>query len=137
MSFRSLNSGNDLMSLLPSTVSLLLSLTVLYFLLRLFILSRQFFADLSQTKSSISLLSATSRSTILSHMASRLFQFTAAKGKASSLLCRRLAFKALQLPYLHYHIIRENEYTLAYAALSLRLTQQTSYPNSSSTPLPL
>ena len=73
MSFRSLNSGNDLMSLLPCTVSLLLSLTVLYFLLRLFILSRQFFADLSQTKSSISSLSATSRSAILSHMASRLF----------------------------------------------------------------
>ena len=37
-------------------------------------------------------------------------KFHAAKIRGSSLLSRRLTCTALQLPYLHYHIIRANEY---------------------------
>ena len=50
---------------LPSPVDLLLSLTVLYFLLRLFILSRQFFAVFSPEKALISTLSLFTLSAIL------------------------------------------------------------------------
>ena len=39
-------------------------------------------------------------------------KFPAAKIRGSSLLSRRLTCTALQLPYLHYHIIRANEYPL-------------------------
>ena len=58
---------------LPSPVSLLLSLTVLYFFVQVVYFITAIFADLSQIKSFISLLSATSRAAILSHIVSRLF----------------------------------------------------------------
>ena len=75
ISSSSLNSGKPLMSSLPSPVLRLSSFPFLYFLFRLFIVSRQCFGLFSPRNELISYLSRFSCSAIFPHIASRLFPF--------------------------------------------------------------